>query len=322
MHKIKQILKRQSELAKKVASGKATDAEKEQLNKLGEIVDALTDPSKVDVGKTKLTTMTLAEFKAYAEKEEAESYEDPSRLALLEQNIASVKEQGKTGADDHVAVKVSVQVKESDRLAAVEEKLDEVLTALKGANFDGRTSTGVNTDGESDSDSEGEGEGEGEDVDKGEDKPAATALAVEALDTIISRFEALKTKITGGSDISKDEFYEIWPSYEIREIVEGAVDVLSKMEIAKALIEEVKPFLEKMVKDSGEGDTDGDTDGDPEGDSSDGDSDGDSSEGEETEKGAKKGSLLLSGGDMAPPLSDKEAHTAMKNGSKKTKLFS
>lgn len=252
------ILKRQNELSAKLADGTATDDEKAELTKLGKTISALTDADKVDVGKTRLETMTVADFQKHVEAEQTalDANLDPARLALLKRNIDSVKAQGKTSADDHVAVEVAVQASAEDRIATVEAKLDELLETVK-ASFDRRTSTGVNDGGASDDppagDDAGDGDagtgddaGDGGTVGKNEDKPVTTALAMEAIDSVISCFNSIKAKVQEGT-LTSDELYKMWPGWEVREMIEGAVGVLAKAEELSKLVDEVKPELEKIA---------------------------------------------------------------------------
>jgi len=140
--KLLQIMKRQSELAKKASGGALSDAETQELDQLNAAIEALTDTS-VDVGKTSLTTMKLSEFKKHVESEQSSMDLDPKRLALLKRNIESVKSQGKSEDDDIVAVEVIAETEKSDeRLDKIENKLNEIFDLI-GKKFDGRTNTGV-----------------------------------------------------------------------------------------------------------------------------------------------------------------------------------
>jgi hypothetical protein len=257
------ILKRQNELTAKLADGTATDDEKAELDKLGKTITALTDADKVDVGKTRLETMTVADFQKHVESEQAalDANLDPARLALLKRNIDNVKAQGKTSADDHVAVEVAVQASAEDRIATVEAKLDELLETVK-ASFDRRTSTGVNDGGDAGDppagdggDAGGDDGGDGSDVGKGDDKPVTTALAMEAIESVIECFNSIKAKVQEGT-LTSDELYKMWPGWEVREMIEGAVGVLAKAEELSKLVEEVKPELEKIATAKADDDDD------------------------------------------------------------------
>ena len=307
--KVLEVVKRQTELAGVVATGKATEAQKTELLAITEKLEQLTGKKTVSVGKTKLTTMTLKEFKAHIEAEQValQTELDPARLALLKRNIEAVKSQGKTAMDDVVAVELAIESAASDaRMDAMEEKLDQVLTALK--DFDGRTQTGVgDADGDGD---DGDDGGKGAAAKGDGKKPTAEALANEALDAIIKRFQAIKEKIAAG-EISTDDLEKMWPGWEMREMLEGAVAVLAKLEEAKGLVEEVMPALEKAAK--GDDGDDGDDDDDD---------DDDDKKKKKTSKGGAvdhdSGGAWGAGGDLSPKLSDKDAFTSMKKASTKS----
>lgn len=166
---LNKILRRQTELVGKISKGDATEEEKKELKELVTALEALTDSSKVDVGRTKLTTMTLADFKQYAEKETREAGLDPKRLALLKRNIESVKEQAVTDKDAVVAVEVATEKTDRDKLNALEGKMDEILDAIKSINFDGRTRTGVDDKDEDKDDDKKDEDDTNKDGDKKDD---------------------------------------------------------------------------------------------------------------------------------------------------------
>jgi hypothetical protein len=313
--KLMKIMKRQGELALKAASGEITDEEKSELEELNAAIEALTSKDNGDE-PTELTTMTVAEFKEHVAAEQAKSDLDPARLSVLKRNIESVRKQGKTEDGDVVAVEVLVEQTAEDRMDAIEEKLDQVLSALKSAPaFDGRTGTGI---GEEDGDAgdgdggdgdggDGDGDGDAGDTNKGDgDAPTATALANEALDAIITRFQSVKDRLANGEAFTVEELYKMWPGYELRELLEGAIEVMSKLDQAKALIEEVTPALKALDKDGGDGDADdgGDGDADDGGDGDAGDGDGD---------GVSK---WAGGGDLSPRQGAGDEYRELKKRSK------
>lgn len=296
---IAEMIKRQNVLSKGLVDGTLKDDEKKELERLTAAISAMMN-GDVEVGKTQLGTMTLAEFKKHVQTEMSEAGMDAMRLALLKRNIDSVKKQGKKNDDDIVAVECLVSVDANDeRLSVMEQKLDELMGLVKGATFDGRSRTGVlDHGGDGDGGGEGGGEGDGGDgegdgTNKG-DKPTAMALASEALDTIISRFNSLKEKLgTGG--ITMEDLNKAWPSWSIREILDVAVSITEKLGHAHALAVEVLPELQKISdgnKDDG-GSGDGDGDGGNSGDGGSGEDDGDVSKsvwadgGDLTKKAAK-----------------------------------
>ena len=56
------LIKRQSVIVGKLRKNEATDAEQKELDVLNKKIEELTNPESVDVGKTELATMTVAEF--------------------------------------------------------------------------------------------------------------------------------------------------------------------------------------------------------------------------------------------------------------------
>lgn len=251
--KLLEIMKRQGELASKAATEKLTDEEKEELSKIKKAIEAMTNPS-IEIGKTTLAVMSLAEFKKHVGEEQNKADLDPGRLSLLKRNLESVKKQGKTKADDSVAVEVFEQQSSDDRIDGIESKLDEVLGVLK--TFDGRTNTGVVGDGTNGSPA---GAATSDDADptsaaaKG-DSPTSEALAKEAIDSIIKRFQALKDKITNNEEFTVKELDEVWPGWELREMIAATAEVLAKLDEAKKLVEEVSPKLNELSKLDNAGD--------------------------------------------------------------------
>lgn len=254
--KLKQLLKRQTELVGKIAKGEANDEEKKQLDALNKKIEELSNPDAVDIGKTKLATMTLAEFKKHVEDEniDATAKLDTKRLALLKRNIDSVREQNKSAADDIVAVQVFADTEKRDeRLDAVESKLDQIFELVKGATFDGRGNTGIVNTGDSDGEGDGEGEGNGENVqsDKSDDMPNTTMAATEALTAIIARYQKIKDMIEEGKDFTQEELNKMWPGWDLQSAVENAAAVLAKLEELNDLTTLIHPMFEKLAKGEG-----------------------------------------------------------------------
>ena len=121
--------------------------------------------------------MRLDEFQKHVEAEMGalEASPDPERAALLRRNIANVKAQGKTQAEDIVGVEVMKTKSADDRIAVLEAQVADLSAKLQAA----EASKG-DDDGEGDGDSgegdggesgdEGEGDGDGaDDGDKGDE---------------------------------------------------------------------------------------------------------------------------------------------------------
>jgi hypothetical protein len=314
------IMKRHGDLAVKISSGKATDAEKSELENLSKTVQAMTDPGSVDVGKTTLKTMTVAEFKKYAEQEQAAIAVNPvpSRAALLKRNIDAVKEQGKTKLTDMVAVYFPVKMTADDRIDGVENKLDQVLETLgtMKAAFDGRTQSGVGDGGDDEDDEDdGDGDGDGDNSDSGDDgddtnkgdAPTAQALAGEAIDALISRFQKLKEKLDAGT-LKMEDVHEMWSGqWQMETLIEGAAAVLTKCEELSELIGDVIPAVKKLGKDSG---NDAGDDNDNNADDSDDDADNDDNGDDDGSDVAK---TLVSGVDLSPSMDDNQLYGTVKN---------
>lgn len=323
--KLMKMIARQAALVSKLSAGKITDKEKSELGILNKQLQLIADIDKSKIGKTKLSTMTLKEFRAHCQKEQEEGTAafDGARLALLKRNIDSVKSQGKTKSDDVVAIEVLVEQSADDvRMSAIENQLTEVLSLLKGgATFDGRGRTGI-VDNDDDGDDDGTGDAGGDaggddtgsggtgDTAKG-DMPITTKVAIEAITALISRYEKIKTKIENGEEFTSEELSKMWPNWELREAVESSVEVLAKLEVLKALAEVVNPQLEKLAKDeAGDGDGDGDDDGEGGGDDG-GDGDGNTTK---TQKQNISLAKFRSGGDLSAALELNDQFGACKKG--------
>lgn len=280
--KLLQIVARQNELTAKLVAGTLDDQGKTELEGLVKAVQAATGNGQQEVGKkTRPTTMTLAEFQKHVETTSAELQVNPdvAAIALLKRNIESVKAQGKTNPEDIVAVEVLVQETMEEKYARLEERLADAEKKLadKGGDGDGGNGDGDEGDGDGDGDGDGSGDGEGDGEGDGDgepankqDKPTAQALALEAVETLISRFTALKAKIEGDS-LTAEDLEKTWESqYDLRQILDEAVAVMAKFDECKSLIEECLPALKALHKaQDGEGDGDGDADGEPDGDGDD-----------------------------------------------------
>lgn len=320
--KLMKMLGRQAVLVAALQkNGKLSDDENAELEDLNKKIQGISDLDSVEIGKTDLETMTVKEFRAFAQKEHEEASADMNaeRLALLKRNVASVRRQNKTKDDDIVAVEILAKRDGTSdaQIAALQKQIEDLTALIKGKNFDGRGNTGlVDNDGDGEGDGEGEGGNEGEGAGdgsaaKGEDMPASTAVAIEALGAIIERYSKIKGMIEEGTEFSEEDLVKMWPGWELREAVENATAVLAKLEELQGLIESVHPALEKIAKAKDDETPDGDGDGDGEGD----EGDGGEGDGTPTEKGVGGGSNWLSGEDMSAEL-DSKAQFGVCKGSK------
>ncbi|MGD2044196.1 MAG: hypothetical protein PVJ28_11140 [Acidimicrobiia bacterium] len=270
--KLIEMVHEQNELAQKLVDGTATDAEKDRLSKLTAAIKAAT--GKADGPKTEYKAMKLSEFQAYIEQETAKAATnpDPVSLQLLRKNLAAVKalrDSNPELADDHV---ITIEVKSStdadDRIAALEAQVAELTTKLT----------------ETPAADEPAGK---------QDTETSQKLAMEAIDALIGRYESLKQKIEAGS-VTAEDLEKAWEgNWDLQRVIEGAVAVLAKAEALKAVIDAIKPTLEKLAGPEDEGgEGDGDEGGDESGDEG---GDGDSGEGDEVGKGGVNWGGDLSG---------------------------
>ena len=194
MKTMAQVLKRQGALVRKIAAGAATDDERAEALKLQEALDAAAAAAAPDP----TATMTLAEFQKLAEAElaELEKAPDDERLQRLYRNLKSIRAQGKSAPDDIVTVEVAPAPAILDDLEA------------KAAAFDQRTRTGVRDDApaapvapaKDDDKADAQKAEPAEPFDKG---TISQQLAVEALETLISKLAALRVLLTAGTADSK-----------------------------------------------------------------------------------------------------------------------
>jgi hypothetical protein len=301
MKKFMEVVKRQTELAAKSAAGTATKEEIAELTKLNAVVKAATEPAPAP--STKLTTMTLAAFREWHEKA-VKSLEDGvadvELLAVVKRNIAAVKDQGKTLADDIVAVEMPVEKQEADKVAALEARIAELeAKAAKPAADPAPAAAPAPDPAKADDAAKANG--------KATDKPVSQALAMEAIDTLLAKYTKIKSLIDSGS-LARKDLEELWSDYDLKRTIEQAVAIMAKADELKAMAAAVLPELEKLEKleapeKSGEGDAPA-ADGD--GEAADG--------GEPTEKGdaPKPGSRWESGLDLAPVATAKEQAAAIK----------
>lgn len=132
---VAEAIRQQAVLAAKIAKSEATDAERAEFDRVNA---ALAAPAPTSTLKTQLDTMTKAEFDAHmaAELSAVEKGAGTERLALLKQNIESVKRQAEAGKSVF-AVALPV-VEKVDPLAAALARIDELEKK-----FDSRFVTGV-----------------------------------------------------------------------------------------------------------------------------------------------------------------------------------
>lgn len=198
MKKVTEVLKRQGALLRKMAAGTATDEERTEALKLQEALDAAA--AAADPPPT--ATMTLAEFQKLAEAEIAEIAKAPddARLARLQRNLKSIRDQGKTAPDDVVTVEVAAKAAEPSILDALDAAVD---AATKATNFDGRTRSGVREAPAAPAAPVAPTKDEPDPAvapDAEFDKASVSAqIAVEALDALTKKIADLRTAVASGA---------------------------------------------------------------------------------------------------------------------------
>jgi len=255
--KFMELVKRQTVLAAKAASGTASKVEVAELAKITTAIKAATDDDN-DTQATTLTTMTLTEFRTWHDKAvKAIEDGDAELLPLVKKNLASIKTQAKTDGEDIVAVEMPVEKSETDRIAELEAR----IKALESEDEDGDTG--------------GEGDDpEGAAAASKEAKPTAQALALEAIDTLLAKYEEVKTAIEAGG-VTKEQLDAMWDDWLLKDAIRTSAAIMAKCEELKTCVTDVMPVLEKL--DDGEDGGDGDGDG----------GDGDGGDGEEDDAGGE-----------------------------------
>lgn len=252
--KLEEMVRRQSALTAKMIDGTATDAEKVELRTLTDALAKATSPEPHQVrGRTTLRTVKLAAFRAEADALLAGD-PTPDQLAVLKRNMAAVKDQAVTDPEGLVAVEALVELTDKDRLAEIEQRL-KAAEARLSEGFDGRTRTGLALPADEEPAAKPDPKaqaaaagGEGTQAKADGDTSIATQLATEAVDSLITRFTALREKIAAGT-LKIDDVRNAWQGdWELRSLIEGAVAVLSKVDQVAALIKEVQPALEALDK--------------------------------------------------------------------------
>lgn len=311
MKKLRELMERQSRLTAKMLAGNISADEKAQLARLTKTIENANKPHVV-TRKTSLKTMTLSEFKKYV-TEMSSGDCDADELAILKRNIDAVKEQGASSPDDVVAVEFLAQEKAEDVIAQLQER----IAALE-ASSSATTKEDEDTDGDGETDPDEDGDTVGEEETEKSEKPTAMALAMEAIDTILANMTELKKKFEAG-DVTLEEINKIWPQWEIRNLVDAAASIMTKVDTMKSMAEELDPLVKSLSGDD-ENEEDENSDSDASGDEAEDSTDdsSDSGEGETVDKSAADAvAAFLSGRDMAPSSQGgKEDYLMVKDGGK------
>lgn len=293
--KLQKAMRRQTELTAKLMAGNITKEEKTELSTVNAQIKKAIEPHKV-TQKTNLTTMKLSEFREWVEKL---TNGDPSadELAIIKYNLEQIKGQGVTDPDGIVAVQILAKETNEEAMSRLEARVAELEERLSEGGVQSKDANGDSDQFDSSKDDKNKTEGE---------SPTAMALAIEALDATIKRFQLLRQKFEEGN-VTLDDVYNSWPEYEIREIVASSAQILSKFDDLKTLLDEVVPKLkvaqeEADKEDEQEENSSGDDSAeDKPGDDSENE-DGDEDEGDEEKNTEKSDDLkrFLSGQDMSP----------------------
>ncbi|MFO7782067.1 MAG: hypothetical protein R6W94_10625 [Spirochaetia bacterium] len=196
-------MKRQTLLSAKIADNTATPDERTEFSRINAAIKAATEPQTVEA-KTLVTTMRLDEFQKHVESEMGalEKTPDADRLALLQRNIASVKSQGKTLAEDIVGVEIMTRKTSDDRIAALEATVADLSAKLAEAATTAEKA----------------------------EAPTAHAMAMEAMVAMMSRMEALKSKVDSGS-LTVEDLQMAWEgTWDIRDALRQAAAIMAKAE--------------------------------------------------------------------------------------------
>jgi len=285
--KFLETVKRQSELAEKAAAGNASDVELKELAKLTEAIKAATAPSPKNT--TTLKTMTLAEFKTWHDDIMAKDV-DAETLKLVKRNIEAVHDQGVTTPDSIVAVEMPVEKSRDDIIEELEGRIAELESK---SNDDPPAQPEEPASGEGDGEEDGDGEGE---PTSKEEKPTAQALGIEAIDTLLAKYTALKSKLEAGALTKEDIECMYEGEWQLKDAIAQAVAIMAKAEELIKMVGEIKPEFERLAKDIEV----------PEGDDPDSDQDDDQDPPEPAEKGAPQ-SAWMSGIDLAPSATAEDA---------------
>lgn len=296
---LRKKLRRQSELAAKALAGELSEIEKAELGTLTAAIKTAMDPPVIAM-KTKLTTMTLAEFKTWADGVMGGDGASADELALVKRNVEAVKSQGKTAAGDIVAVEMAIETSAAEGISALEDRIVMLEQKLSD------TAKGQNDQ---------TGDEPSELPFAKLDAPTTMALALEAMDAVMRHVGELKAKFDAGT-VTIDDVEKLWPNWDLRNVIEAATSVMAKLDETKALVSEVLPKVEKLKSDDSAGDGAGDADGDADG-AGDADGDGDGAgDADDDSAGDVVKTAFFSGGDVSPkPRSGVEDRKHLKKAS-------
>lgn len=216
--KVKEIMKRQSELAEKIAKGEADDNDYAELKRLNDMIAEAQIKAEEPKEKleTELAVLTADEFVKYCEASQVS--DDERVLGLLMQNIERVEAQ-KAKGQEAFAVEVPVQKQAPeeltilDVLAAIADLKDSLAKAYT---TDGRTSSGLREDAEEETEEE---QSEAE---------KAEVFDVEAIGKWIGVVQELSGKITK-AELELAEVQKAFGGEEVKDYLERALDVMQKM---------------------------------------------------------------------------------------------
>lgn len=239
---VKEIMKRQSELAEKIAKGEATASDYDEVKRLNQMILDVQRQAEEPAAKSELDTdlvvMTGIEFKEYCDK--AETSADERELKLLMQNISRVEAQQAKGKDVF-AVEVPVSKEEPmdvgliDVLAAI---ADLKATLDKRFTTDGRTTSGLRQDEEE--------EGEEKEQEEAEKALSPRDIFTKWLQDVVE----MKDKAQAGN-LTKDDIAKLVGAEAIDDLEKATEIMLSDMAKHTDAVEAlgiIVPILQEMEK--------------------------------------------------------------------------
>lgn len=224
------MINRLSTLAKQAAAGSLTDAERAEMDALSAKIGAATAPVDLTKVALRLTTMTVKAFQEHAAAVRAAATPDPVDVALLKDNLRAVQDQAPAGLDAVVAVRVKAD-------AAVGRTLEERLAALEAKAAATMVQAGTPPAPPPTAEATAV---------KAPGAPTATALGMEALDAVLRGVQAIQAAVSAGT-LSRQTLDELWPGWELRNMVEACTQIVGKAETLKATTDAVLPALRKLA---------------------------------------------------------------------------
>jgi len=192
------------------------------------------------MSKTKLVVMTAEDFRKHAEAEVSalEKAFDQDRYDALSKS--------------YEAAKSTEDGKEIPVLVVEEPSMDDRLNALAAAKAQA-------DDKPKDEPAAADPAVEAADPAKKAEPKVAAQLAIEAMDSLIGKYQELKAKIEAGTLTRLEADTMFQNEWQIKDVIASGAAICAKAETFKALVDEIHPALEKIEKADGD-EADGDDD--------------------------------------------------------------